>query len=122
VRNARSVAVDGRIGAHDPPRFAGGLPSRYAHRLLPVCCRRRQGSHSRDRHVAGWIGTWYRPRWPASMVPAHHPGHDGSLALLAATRARLPDADGLGAVAVVVTALGVPVALMSLSCVGCWPA
>jgi hypothetical protein len=56
------------------------------------------------------------------MVPAHHPGHDGSLALLAATRARLPDADGLGAVAVVVTALGVPVALMSLSCVGCWPA
>ena len=38
VRNARSVAVDGRIGAHDPPRFAGGLPDRYEHRLLPVCC------------------------------------------------------------------------------------
>jgi hypothetical protein len=38
VRNARSVAVDGRIGGHDPPRFVGGLPGRYGHRLLPVCC------------------------------------------------------------------------------------
>ena len=37
VRNARSVAVDGRIGGHDPPRFAGGFPGRYGHRLLPVC-------------------------------------------------------------------------------------
>jgi hypothetical protein len=38
VRNARSVAVDGRIGGHDPPRFPGGLPGRYGPRLLPVCC------------------------------------------------------------------------------------
>jgi hypothetical protein len=38
VRNARSVAVDRRIGGHDPPRFSGGLPGRYGHRLLPVCC------------------------------------------------------------------------------------
>ena len=38
VRNARSVAVDGRIGGHDPPRFPGGIPGRYGHRLLPVCC------------------------------------------------------------------------------------
>jgi len=38
MRNPRSVAVDGRIGCHDPLRFAGGLPGRYGHRLLPVCC------------------------------------------------------------------------------------
>jgi hypothetical protein len=38
MRNPRSVAGDGRIGGHDPPRFAGGLPGRYGHRLLPVCC------------------------------------------------------------------------------------
>jgi hypothetical protein len=38
VRNVRSVGVGGRIGGHDPPRFAGGLPGRYEHRLLPVCC------------------------------------------------------------------------------------
>jgi hypothetical protein len=38
VRNARSVAVDGRIGGHDPPRFAGRLPGRYGYRLLPICC------------------------------------------------------------------------------------
>jgi hypothetical protein len=38
VRNARSVAVDGWIGGHDPPRFPGGLPGHYGHRLLPVCC------------------------------------------------------------------------------------
>jgi hypothetical protein len=38
VRNARSVAVDGGSGGHDPPRVAGGLPGRYGHRLLPVCC------------------------------------------------------------------------------------
>jgi hypothetical protein len=38
VRNARSVAVDRRIGGHDPPRFSDGLPGRYGRRLLPVCC------------------------------------------------------------------------------------
>jgi hypothetical protein len=38
MRNARSVAVDGRSGGHDPPRFARGFPGRYGHRLLPVCC------------------------------------------------------------------------------------
>ena len=38
VRNHRSVAVNGRIGSHDPPRFAGGLPGRYGHWLLPICC------------------------------------------------------------------------------------
>jgi hypothetical protein len=38
VRDARSVAVNGSIGGHDPPRFPGGLPGRYEHRLLPVCC------------------------------------------------------------------------------------
>jgi hypothetical protein len=38
VTNARSVAVDGRIGGHDPPQFSGGLPGRYGHRLLRTCC------------------------------------------------------------------------------------
>jgi hypothetical protein len=38
VRNLRSMAVDGTIGGHDPPPFAGGLPGRYEHRLLPICC------------------------------------------------------------------------------------
>jgi sulfite exporter TauE/SafE len=38
VRNARSVTVDGRIGCHDPPQSSGGLPGRYGHRLLPICC------------------------------------------------------------------------------------
>jgi hypothetical protein len=38
MRNARSAAVDGRIGCHDPPRSSGGLPGRYGHRLLPICC------------------------------------------------------------------------------------
>jgi hypothetical protein len=38
VRNARSTAVDGRIGGPDPPRLSGGLPGRYGHRLLPMCC------------------------------------------------------------------------------------
>jgi hypothetical protein len=38
MRNARPVAVDGRIGGHNPPRFSGGFPDRYGHRLLPVCC------------------------------------------------------------------------------------
>jgi hypothetical protein len=38
VRNTRSAAVDGRICGHDPPRLSGGLPGRYGHRLLPVCC------------------------------------------------------------------------------------
>jgi hypothetical protein len=43
VRNAKSVAVDGRIRAHDPPLFAGWLPGRYGHRLLPVCCPMQPG-------------------------------------------------------------------------------
>jgi hypothetical protein len=38
VRNSRSVAVDGRIGGHVPPWFAGRLPGRYGPRLLPICC------------------------------------------------------------------------------------
>jgi hypothetical protein len=38
MRNARSVAVDGRIGGHLPPRFSGGFPGRHEHRLLPLCC------------------------------------------------------------------------------------
>src|SRR5829696_3581080 len=38
MRNARSAAVDGRVGGHDPPRFWVGLPGRYEHRLLPICC------------------------------------------------------------------------------------
>jgi hypothetical protein len=33
-----SVAVDARMGGHDPPRFSGRLPGRYEHRLLLVCC------------------------------------------------------------------------------------
>jgi hypothetical protein len=32
--------VDGGIGGHDPPQFAGGLPGRYGPRLPPVCCPR----------------------------------------------------------------------------------
>ena len=32
------MAVDGRIGGHDSPWFSGGLPGRYEHRLLPICC------------------------------------------------------------------------------------
>jgi hypothetical protein len=27
--NARTLAVDGRIGCHDPPQSSGGLPGRY---------------------------------------------------------------------------------------------
>jgi hypothetical protein len=38
VRNARSVAVNGRIGGHDPPQFPSGFLSRYGQRMLPVCC------------------------------------------------------------------------------------
>jgi hypothetical protein len=38
MRNARSLAVDGRIGGHDPSRSSAGLPGRYRHRLLPFCC------------------------------------------------------------------------------------
>jgi hypothetical protein len=32
------MAINERIDGHDPPLFAGGLPGRYGHRLLPVCC------------------------------------------------------------------------------------
>jgi hypothetical protein len=38
VRNVRSVAVDGGISGHDRPWFSSGLPGRYGHWLLPVCC------------------------------------------------------------------------------------
>src|SRR4029450_5526572 len=40
MRNARSVAVDGRICGDVPPRFSGGLPGRYEPRLLPTAARR----------------------------------------------------------------------------------
>jgi hypothetical protein len=38
VRNARSMAVDGRIGCHYPPRSSGALHDRYGHQLLLICC------------------------------------------------------------------------------------
>jgi hypothetical protein len=42
VRNTSSMATDGRIGGHDPPRFSGGFPgslqtSIAAHLLLIPC-------------------------------------------------------------------------------------
>jgi hypothetical protein len=77
VRNARSVAVDGRIGGHDSPRFADGLPGRYGHRLLPSCC-------PTSLTVPGWTlrlpsdgwAALKRVRARAETAPAA-PGHGG---------------------------------------------
>ena len=51
VENTRSLAIDGRIGGHDPPRFAGGFPSHYGHRLLPVCCPTAPTADLRDHNL-----------------------------------------------------------------------
>jgi hypothetical protein len=49
VRNARSTAVDTRIGGHDPPQFPSTLSGCYGHRLLPVCCPTGPTADLRDR-------------------------------------------------------------------------
>jgi hypothetical protein len=51
MRNPRSIAVNGSIGGHDPPRFLGGLPGRYEHRLLPICCPDDADPNLRDDHL-----------------------------------------------------------------------
>jgi hypothetical protein len=65
VRTTRSVAIDGWIGGHDPPRSSGGLAGCYGHRLLPMCCSSsaatrcaRAGQLAR---VGGWDGGRSRP-------------------------------------------------------------
>jgi hypothetical protein len=45
------MAVDGRIGGHDPSLFAGGLPGRNERRLLPVCCPADADPDRRDDNL-----------------------------------------------------------------------
>jgi hypothetical protein len=51
VRNARSAAIDARIGGHDPPRFPSTLSGCYRHRLLPVCCPTAPPADLRDHNL-----------------------------------------------------------------------
>jgi hypothetical protein len=54
----------GRIDAHDPPRFAGGLPGRYGHRLLPICCPDTATQDLRDLNLIGLLAPsgWFSRR------------------------------------------------------------
>jgi hypothetical protein len=75
VRNARSVAVDGRFGCRDPPQSLGGLPGRYGRRLLPICCPAAPDhwDHRLNRPAASSL-----PREREGQGPIH-PGALGSI-------------------------------------------
>ena len=51
MRNAKSAAIDARIGGHDPPRFPSTLYGCYGHRLLPVCCPTAPTADVRDHNL-----------------------------------------------------------------------